>query len=84
MKINQYTIQDRYIHGNSYALLMDNIEFLTWRFNEETNQYWLKLHVPSGKEIRIRVGENELRDIVDTWCMNMMELDIGDEHGLDK
>tara|TARA_R100000656_G_C3957083_1_gene129371 strand:- start:2042 stop:2284 length:243 start_codon:yes stop_codon:yes gene_type:complete len=79
-----YTIQDRYIHGNSYALLMDNIEFLTWRFNEETKQYWLKLHVPSGKEIRIRVSENELRDIVDTWSMNMMELDIGDEHGLDK
>jgi len=81
--INMFKIENRIMHGSSYALNLDNIEFLTWRLNEETKDYWVKLHLPSGKEIRIKVAEDDLRDIVDEVYQETLELDIGDEYGLD-
>ncbi len=78
-----FKIENRIMHGSSYALHLDNIEFLTWRLNVETKDYWVKLHLPSGKEIRIKVGEDDLRDIVDEVYQETLELDIGDEYGLD-
>ena len=41
---------------------------MTWRRNDETGDYWVKFHVPSGKEIRIKVTATELQDICTAWC----------------
>lgn len=54
------------IHGGSYAIKVANIDFLTWKKNHETGEYWAKLHTISGKEIRMKVsfeGLNELLSI---------------------
>jgi len=65
---------------------LDTIEFLTMRLNEETNEYWLKMHLPSSKEIRLKVSETDVRNIVEQWTQNgNIDLNIGDEnYGLDK
>ena len=78
-----YNITNRIIHGSSYALDLDTVEFLTWRVNEDTGDYWVKLHLPSGKEIRVKVPEDDLRDIVDAVYQDTLELKIGEEYGLD-
>ena len=80
-----YEIDDmsKVIHGASYAVALDTIEFITWRLNEETNNYWVKLHLPSGKEIRIKVSEFDLLDIVNQRYNGDIKLDIGDEDELD-
>lgn len=69
------------MHGTSFVISLDNVEFITWRLNEDTGDYWVKLHIPSGKEIRIKVGEEELRNIVDVWSANSnIYLKIGDDY----
>ena len=78
-----YNLENGIVHGATYAVKLDDIEFFTWRYNEESGQYWIKFHVPSGKEVRIKVSENELREIVDEWALAPLELSIGDENGLD-
>ena len=80
---NMFKIENGIIHGTSYAVKIEEIEFFSWRFNDETGEYWIKFHVPSGKEVRIKVSEEELRDIVDEWANAPLELNIGDENGLD-
>ena len=47
------------------------------------SSYWVKLHLPSGKEIRVKVAEDDLRDIVDAVYQDTLELKIGEEYGLD-
>ncbi len=81
-----HEIEGRMIHGLSFAISLNEIEFITWRMNEDTGDYWVKFHVPSGKEIRIKVTEMELREIVDAWSIDnttQVNLNIGDENGLD-
>lgn len=76
-----FTIENRIMHGTSFVISLDNVEFITWRLNEDTGDYWVKLHIPSGKEIRIKVGEEELRNIVDVWSANSnIYLKIGDDY----
>ena len=76
-------IQDEYIHGPSYIVALRDIEFFSWKRNEETGEYWVKLHVPSGKEIRIRVAQHDLYDIVAAWAGATMQLKIGEKYELD-
>tara|TARA_R100000152_G_C6618439_1_gene69962 strand:- start:290 stop:559 length:270 start_codon:yes stop_codon:yes gene_type:complete len=52
------------IHGGSYAIKAENIDFLTWKKNHETGEYWAKFHTMSGKEIRLRINYEELNDIL--------------------
>jgi len=80
-----YDIENGVIHGASFAVRLETVEFLTWSLNEETSEYWVKFHVPSRKEIRIKVTENALREIVNEWNYGMgkVNLDFGDENGLD-
>ena len=76
-----FKIENRMIHGTSFIISLDNVEFITWRLNEDTGDYWVKLHIPSGKEIRIKVGEEELRNIVDIWSASSnIYLKIGDDY----
>tara|TARA_R100000808_G_scaffold24714_1_gene57798 strand:- start:12053 stop:12370 length:318 start_codon:yes stop_codon:yes gene_type:complete len=78
-----YKIENGVIHGNSYATMLRTVEFITWRLNEEKEEYWMKFHLPSGKEIRIKVDEYSLREIIDEWAEHNLELELGDEYGLD-
>ena len=52
------------IHGGSYAIKVANIDFLTWKKNHETGEYWAKLHTVSGKEIRMKVSFEGLNDLL--------------------
>ena len=52
------------IHGGSYSIPVENVDFLTWKRNLETGKYWLKLHTMSGKEIRLQVNIDELNQIM--------------------
>jgi hypothetical protein len=81
--IKMYTLENRLLHGSSFAISLNEIEFITWRKNEDTGDYWVKFHTPSGKEIRIKVKEEELRDIVDVWFCKNVNLKIGDDYELD-
>jgi hypothetical protein len=83
MKWKSFKIDGGLIHGSSYALHVDNIEFITWRLNEDSGEYWVKLHLPSGKEVRIKVDLDELQRIVDWKYQGNYELEIGVEYGLD-
>jgi len=78
-----FKIEDGVIHGSSFAVKIETVEFLTWRLNEESSMYWVKFHLPSGKEIRVKVPEDDLRDIVDAVYQDTLELQIGEEYGLD-
>ena len=63
----QFSITNSVIHGNSFAVCLSQVEFITWRLNDETGQYWLKLHFPSSKEIRIKSSLSELNEILEQW-----------------
>ncbi len=78
-----FTIEYGYIHGSSYAVALSDIEFFSWKQNEESGEYWVKLHVPSGKEIRVRVTERDLRDIIAKWANKELDLQIGEKYELD-
>ncbi|QDP59644.1 MAG: hypothetical protein GOVbin1753_77 [Prokaryotic dsDNA virus sp.] len=79
-----YEITNRIIHGSSFLVSLDTVEMLTMRLNEDTNEYWLKLHVPSGKEIRLKVSETDVRYIAEQWSNNEnINLNIGEYNGLD-
>lgn len=75
-----YKIDNGYIHGKSYAVLLNNVEFITWRLNEDTGEYWVKLHLPSGKEIRIKVSTFGLLEITGQWAKNKIEIEIGENN----
>ncbi len=78
-----FKIENGIIHGSSYATLLRTVEFITWRLNEDSGEYWMKFHVPSGKEIRIKVNEEDLRSILNDWAEYELKLELGDEDELD-
>jgi len=78
-----FKIENRIIHDVSFAVSLDSVEFVTWRKNDDTGDYWVKLHLPSGKEIRIKVSAMALRDIVDEIYNGQYELELGDYNELD-
>jgi hypothetical protein len=55
---------DATIHGGSYSIPIAHIDFVTWKKNHETGEFWVKLHTISGKEIRLRVTFRELNEIL--------------------
>tara|TARA_R100000995_G_scaffold1763_1_gene1163 strand:- start:11853 stop:12122 length:270 start_codon:yes stop_codon:yes gene_type:complete len=65
-----YQISGQIIHSHSFAVPLETVEFLTVRLNEETGEYWLKMHLPSSKEIRIKVSEAEVNSILGEWAMS--------------
>tara|TARA_R100001510_G_C7443420_1_gene71604 strand:+ start:45 stop:332 length:288 start_codon:yes stop_codon:yes gene_type:complete len=65
-KITSYADDDNVIHGQSYAIRASNVDFTTWKQNQnKTDEYWLKLHTISGKEIRIKVDYKGLNEILE-------------------
>lgn len=65
-----HQISGQIIHSHSFAVPLETVEFLTVRLNEETGEYWLKMHLPSSKEIRIKVSDIELNSIMGEWAMS--------------
>jgi len=63
----QFSITNSVIHGNSFAVGFQQVEFITWRMNDDTGQYWLKLHTASSKEVRVKVDLPELNMILSEW-----------------
>lgn len=80
---NMYRISNGIIHGSSFVVELNTVEFLTFRLNEDTNEYWMKLHLPSGKEIRLKVSETDVRKITNEWTQKNINMKIGDDNGLD-
>ncbi len=60
-----FEVTQDFIHGASFALHFKNIDFVTWRRNTDTGEYWIKLHTQSGKEIRLHSSLEELNDLLD-------------------
>ncbi len=77
-----FRVQDRFVHGSSFAIHMDSVDFLTWRMNEDTGQYWVKFHY-GQKEVRIRVTPTELQQLVAVWAGQELDIKIGDKHDMD-
>jgi len=75
-----YDIENGYIHGKSFIVSLRIVEFVTWRLNEDTGEYWVKLHLPSGKEIRIKVSVFELLEIVEHWAQMGIKLELGEDN----
>lgn len=78
-----FKIENGIIHGASYATMLRTVEFITWRMNADTGEYWMKFHLPSGKEIRIKVDLEDLRDILNQWAEYELKLELGDANELD-
>lgn len=78
-----YTIEGRFIHGSSYVIHMDNVDFMTWRMNDELNEYWVKFHY-TNKEVRIRVTPSQLKELVNNWAGEELNIKIGEKYGMGK
>ena len=67
------------IHGGSYSIPVSNVDFVTWKKNLETGEFWVKLHTMSCKEIRLRVNFNELNEILKITGNTLEEYKKGDD-----
>ena len=74
--INQI-IDNRIIKGNSFWFNVTKVDFTTRRMNDETGEYWVKFHFPSGKEIRIKVDRKDLDELTSPFNFN----NNGDDNG---
>tara|TARA_B100000686_G_C16723621_1_gene936450 strand:- start:543 stop:836 length:294 start_codon:yes stop_codon:yes gene_type:complete len=66
---NTFHVSGKVIHGASFAVMLNEVEFLTWKKNDDTGDYWVKFHTPSSKEIRIKVGLEHLNFILGEWAI---------------
>ena len=58
---------------------MSNVDFVTWKKNVETGEFWVKLHTLSGKEIRLRVNFKELNEVLRVTGNSLVEYKNGDD-----
>ena len=78
---NEYTItsyadDDDIIHGQSYAIRVSNIDFVTWKPNNELkNEIWMKLHTKSGKEKRVKEDKDGLNEILATVGNDLVQFE---------
>ena len=78
-----YKIANDVIHGGSFAIHFSNIDFITWKRNFETGEFWVKFHTISSKEIRLKMTLEELNDILQTWGNTNVKF-YGDENAYEK
>ena len=67
------------IHGGSDSIPVSNVDFVTWKKNVETGEFWVKLHTLSGKEIRLRVNFKELNEVLRVTGNSLVEYKNGDD-----
>ena len=65
------------IHGGSFCIDSENIDFMTWKRNVETGLFWVKLHTKSGKEVRVKSSSEGL----DRLLMIIGNADVKYEYG---
>jgi len=65
------------IHGGSFCIDSENIDFMTWKRNVETGLFWVKLHTKSGKEVRVKSSSEGL----DRLLMVIGNADVKYEYG---
>ena len=54
---------------------LQDVEFITWRQNDKNQDWWAKLHMPSGKDVRlIYASKPELMDLIELWEEARIEL----------
>ena len=73
------------VHGRSFAFLMDSVDFLTWKYNPDTGDYWTKFHFVS-KDVRVKLSLTELNELLEQWkgiTFNPNEYKNGDRNELD-
>lgn len=60
---------DRYLlKSNSYLIDLVNVDFITWKENEnEASNYWVKLHVGTKEARYICNGLDELHELITAW-----------------
>lgn len=63
-------INNTIIKGSSYWFNVTKVDFTTRRMNDDTGEFWVKFHFPSGKEIRIKVDEEDLDEITNLFDYN--------------
>ena len=69
--MKEYEIIDNVIiKGSSFWFNVAKVDFTTRRMNDETGEYWVKFHFPSGKEIRIIVDGEDLDEILNLYNFN--------------
>jgi hypothetical protein len=57
------------VKTEKYSVKLNEIEFITWKENDEDGTWWAKFHMPSGKELReVFASEKELEDFVQEWA----------------
>jgi len=77
-----FNIEGRFVHGSSFAIHMDNVDFMTWRMNEDSGEYWVKFHY-TKKEVRVKVNVEELHDLISVWAGQELNIKIGEKNGMD-
>tara|TARA_R100000458_G_C8022738_1_gene81736 strand:+ start:236 stop:442 length:207 start_codon:yes stop_codon:yes gene_type:complete len=62
-------MENKYILHTKRAIVdLQDVEFLTWRQNDDNGEWWVKLHLPSGKEIRLVYKTyEEMQEIIELW-----------------
>jgi len=84
-KITSYSDDDDVIHGQSYAVRACNIDFVTWKQNNESlDEFWMKLHTKSGKEIRIKVDLEGLNEMLATIGNQLVTFEGRNKNELDR
>lgn len=74
------------IHGRSYAFSMDDVDFLTWKHNPDTDDYWVKFHFES-KDVRVKICLDNFNVLLRAWKGIEFIPDNyknGDKYGLDR
>ena len=56
-----------FVQGRSFCFPLTQVNFVTWRLNDETGHYWFKFHFGAGKEIRVKVNLTEVNEILSAW-----------------
>ena len=74
---------DPIIHGGSYSIPVRNVDFMTWKKNHETGEFWVKLHTISGKEVRLKVSHENLNEILGICGNRKVRYEDSDENGMD-
>lgn len=71
------------IHGGSFCINVDNVDFMTWKRNIETGLFWVKLHTLSGKEVRVKSNAEGLTKLLMITGNNDVKYEYGDYNELE-
>ena len=53
------------IKKDNFIFDLKEVEFITWSHNHDDGRWFIKFHLPSGKECRVKV--EEVDEIIDKW-----------------